>query len=161
MIMFTRLSWIVSCIPLSRCYRECRPEICSALAVGHFSCSHKIVRQAEWIRCRTRNAKRNLCASEIAHRGDFQSSLPLVRISIDRAVQVDLKLLGAGLCILCEAGRANDNPALRAHILEQTRALLYIFDVNRRFIILAVNYDPNLVLANFVLNEHIDLALCA
>jgi hypothetical protein len=84
-----------------------------------------------------------------------------VWIRIDRAVQINLKLLRSSLRILGEASGAYNDATLRRNILKETRAFLDALNIDWRLVVLTVNYDTNFILADTILDKNVNLAVGA
>lgn len=80
-----------------------------------------------------------------------------MRLGIDGAVQINLQLLSACLGILREPGGTYDHTAHCRHIFEQSGAFFDILDIDRMLIVLAVQNNAQVVLANLVFDQNVDL----
>ena len=82
-----------------------------------------------------------------------------MRLSIDRAVKINLKLLCTSFCTLRKARRTNNHASLRAYILKKTSALFNVFDIDRDLIVFAIKHDADFVLADLIFDKHVNLPL--
>lgn len=82
-------------------------------------------------------------------------------LGIDDSVQVDTLVSGECLGALREAIGGNDRALVRANIVDEATERLNLLDIERPSVVLTFDCDQDLVLADVLPNNDVDLALRA